>query len=81
VLAPGLVLLAALLLTPVSSGKVDVIVTGTNPNSIAAEQATTTIPIVMTTSVDPVGAGLVASRALGLAIPPSLRLQADRIVE
>jgi putative ABC transport system substrate-binding protein len=43
--------------------KVDLIVTGINPNTIAAKQATTTIPIVMATSVDPVGAGLVASVA------------------
>ncbi len=41
--------------------KVDLIVTGGNPNAIAAKQATTTIPIVMANSNDPVGAGLVAS--------------------
>lgn len=43
--------------------KVDLIVTGINPNTIAAKQATTMIPIVMATSIDPVGAGLVASVA------------------
>jgi putative ABC transport system substrate-binding protein len=43
--------------------KVDVIVaTGRTP-SLAAKQVTTTIPIVMTVSGDPVGAGLVASLA------------------
>lgn len=40
---------------------VDVIVTGINPNTVAVMNATTTIPIVMTNSTDPVGTGLVAS--------------------
>jgi ABC-type uncharacterized transport system substrate-binding protein len=44
---------------------VDIIVTGVNLSAVAAMNATTTIPIVMT-SIDPVGSGLVAS----LARPP-----------
>jgi putative ABC transport system substrate-binding protein len=43
--------------------KVDLIVAGSTPPALAAKKATTTIPIVMTNSVDPVGAGLVASLA------------------
>jgi putative ABC transport system substrate-binding protein len=43
---------------------VDIIVaTGGNPNAVAAMKATTTIPIVMTSGVDPVSAGLIASLA------------------
>jgi putative ABC transport system substrate-binding protein len=43
--------------------KVDLIVVVSTPPALAAKRATTTIPIVMTTSVDPVGVGLVASLA------------------
>jgi len=43
--------------------KVDLIVASGGPTPLAAKKATTTIPIVMTTSPDPVGEGLVASLA------------------
>ena len=43
-------------------GKVDVIVTHSS-GGLAAKRATTTIPIVMATSLDPIGTGLVASLA------------------
>jgi putative ABC transport system substrate-binding protein len=43
--------------------KVDVIVAPATQNALAAKQATRTIPIVMTNSLDPVGAGLIASLA------------------
>ncbi len=43
--------------------KVDLIVTAGTGQALAAKSATTTIPIVMASSTDPVGAGLVASLA------------------
>ena len=43
--------------------KVDLIVVSATPQALAAKKATTTIPIVMTTVGDPVGAGLIASLA------------------
>jgi putative ABC transport system substrate-binding protein len=43
--------------------KVDLIVVGTGPTPFAAKKATSTIPIVMRASVDPVGAGVIASLA------------------
>jgi putative ABC transport system substrate-binding protein len=43
--------------------KVDVIVTGSTPATVAAKQATKTIPIVFTGTADPVGSGLVTSLA------------------
>ena len=43
--------------------KVDLIVVAGEPSALAAKKATTTIPIVMASAADPVGAGLVASLA------------------
>ena len=54
--------LAALATDLVGLG-VDVIVSGNNVTTAAAMNATTTIPIVMTNSAEPVSAGLVASLA------------------
>jgi putative ABC transport system substrate-binding protein len=43
--------------------RVDLILAGSTPGTLAAKQATSTIPIVMVTTGDPVGSGLVASLA------------------
>jgi len=43
--------------------RVDLILVHTTPAAIAAKHATQTIPIVIPTAIDPVGAGLVASLA------------------
>ena len=43
--------------------KPDVVATGGSPAIAALKQATTTIPIVMTSSIDPVGAGFITSLA------------------
>ena len=43
--------------------KVDIIITGGEPATRAAKEATSTIPIVMTNEADPVGTGIVASLA------------------
>jgi putative ABC transport system substrate-binding protein len=43
--------------------KADLILTITTPAALAAKNATTTIPIVIPTAIDPVGTGLIASLA------------------
>jgi putative ABC transport system substrate-binding protein len=43
--------------------KIDLIVVASTPTALAAKRATTTIPIVIASAGDPVGAGLVASLA------------------
>jgi putative ABC transport system substrate-binding protein len=49
--------------TELVRAKVDLIIVNTTPAAIAAKKATTTIPIVFPTAIDPVAAGVVASLA------------------
>src|SRR3954451_4231328 len=73
-----------------------IIVAGVNSTTLAAMKATTTIPLVMTTGIDPVSAGLVASLArpggnvTGLAVDAGneilgkrfeMLLQGNRVVD
>jgi ABC-type uncharacterized transport system substrate-binding protein len=65
-------------------GKVDVIATVGNEMAKEAKKVTTVVPIVMTTSIDPVGAGLVVSLArpggnvTGLTNHPGPEFEAKR---
>ena len=43
--------------------RVDIILAGSNPGALAAKKATATIPVVMVTTGDPVGGGLVTNLA------------------
>ena len=65
--------------------RVDVMVTGTNPNVAAAKRATATMPIVMVATADPVGAGFIANLArpggniTGLSIDASREILAKNL--
>ena len=65
--------------------KADVIVTATDPLARAAKAVTTTVPIVMATSIDPVGEGLVQSLARpgdnisGLTVAVGPEIEAKRL--
>jgi ABC-type uncharacterized transport system substrate-binding protein len=45
--------------------KVDAILCGTTPAALAAKRTTSTIPIIIPTAIDPVGAGLAYLGRLG----------------
>jgi len=59
--------------------KVDVIVAASPPAIRAAQQATTTIPIVMIATPDPVGSGFVARKSVGSRPPLASSEPADAV--
>jgi putative ABC transport system substrate-binding protein len=58
---------------------VDIIVTANNPPTVAAMKATTTIPIVMANSIDPVGAGRPGGNVTGFALDTGDELNGKRL--
>lgn len=65
--------------------RVNVIVASNTPAALAAKNATSTIPIILVTSGDPVGSGLVASLArpggnvTGLSLMPTLAISGKQL--
>jgi putative ABC transport system substrate-binding protein len=60
--------------------RVDVVVAGANPAIVAAQKATTSIPIVMTVATDPVALGFVASLARPGGNITGLSIQSAEVV-